>query len=710
MALGAAAATLLWPCPGWAQETVTADVVVIVDTSISMKEEGMDPQWTSLLVTKLLADIVPGDLAVVRSLDIAGDKDVLPGVDTGRFEPCYEDPSRQCGVVEPATDWEADARAKKLGAKVRPARGSPQFKNELEQHLEQRIHNSMFTLGFAATQGIFDDHKARAGGSRPRTVIWLSDGRADAPPSVERRIRELLKDGVAVKAIVFGRGETSLARGAGLDALQVSTPAEMMNAFADAFRQIVQAPYRVDHRLSAAPGFEMKPYVDEAWIVVYGDDTLGEVTLDGPGGEVRADYGADRLEGAGAYKVAYLRRPAAGKWTVRAEAGGIGAAYAVVQRSVLTPVLLEPAEAVSGAEVALVGAVRAGLEGEVITDPEVLAGLALRAELQGQDLILEDSGSGRDVAAGDGRYTSPARFRGSGEVIVTLHLIGDVVDRKVEAVVVVSGEFHYTGPPVEVDLGELGISDESCRELDFTADQRGEVAFELARLRSLPAGHRLEVRMSAGTLQPGGEARSAAPGERFEVCLATSENAPSSTGGGEPWLELRVAGSRLAEHVVPVRLFWRVNGLSFWQRWGWLILSILGILLLLVVGGGYVLPNRFSGTFAVVFVPEREDLDEQSPQPVRQWSGVGIGFYRDARAFLHPDFRLSGKSPGALASLHAEKSGVRVRPGRSQALHRETLDGDWENVAAQGKKTRAGDVYRVGDNGPYFRISTHRGR
>ena len=44
----------------------SADVVVLVDTSTSMVQPGMDPERTSLLVTKLFADIVPGNLAVGR--------------------------------------------------------------------------------------------------------------------------------------------------------------------------------------------------------------------------------------------------------------------------------------------------------------------------------------------------------------------------------------------------------------------------------------------------------------------------------------------------------------------------------------------------------------------------------------------------------------------------------------------------------------------
>ena len=692
-----------------AQEPVTADAVVIVDTSTSMRNPGMDPERTSLLVTKLLADIVPGELAAVRLLDLVADNAVLPSRETGMFEPCQEDPSRQCGIVEPASDWYADARAKRLGSLARPARGDAAFKTELESHLEQRINNSVFGLAFRAAQGVLDQRAPRPG--VPRTVVWLSDGNADDPVPLKQASDELRSAGVAVEAIVFGRGDPRLAREAGLNVRQTSSPAELMKAFAGAFRRIVQAPYEIDNLVSAEPRFEMKPNVEEAWVVVYGDPTLGEVTLETPeGGRQSADYARESWPGAGAYRVAYLRRPKAGGWTVRAQGGGFGVAYAVVQRSALAPDLLEPENAVAGSPTTLVAGVVAGLGGDLVNDPELLRDLTLTAEVEGQVLTFRDDGTDGDAVAGDGRFAASHVFQRSGDATVRLRLAGEVVDRTVEETIRVSGLFRYTGGPVEIDLGTLGAGTEACRPLTFTVEHQGEIPFELDRLRSLPSGHRLEARLPGGTLHPGGETRPLRPGEAVEICLAASPRAPSSTAAGEEWLALRVAGSDSAEHRVPIRLRWTVEGLTFWQRWGWLILSILGVLVLLFIVGGYVLPKRFSGTLAVTFVPERDELDEQTPQPVRQWKGVGIGFYRNARAYLHPDFRLSGRPQGALACLHAERGGPQVLPGRGAALWRETIDGDWDAVPAPGRRARAGDVYRVGEQGPYFRIAVQRGR
>jgi len=693
-----------------AAEKARADVVVVVDTSGSMKETGMDPERTSLLVTQLLADIVPGELAAVRLLDLEDDAALLPRKETGRREPCIENPNAICEVIDEAVDWGAEARNKKLGALVRPRRGDPGFKQSLESHLEQRSDNSIFFLAFQAARGVFDEHAA-AGQSLPRTVIWLSDGRAESPGRLLPVLREIADEGIRVEAIVFGKGETELIENAGLSPRRVSSPAELMKAFAGAFRRIVQAPYELDRQVATDPTFSMKPHVDEAWVVVYGEDSLGEVRLVDPAGAtLNASYAQGRRAGAGAYRVAYLENPAPGTWRVEAAGGGAGTAYAVVQRSSLGPRFLGPATAISGAEVVLMAGISAGDSGEILAEPEVLAEATLTAEVEGQVLTLRDDGAEGDETAGDGRFSARTRLRGPGQVAVTVHLVTSMVDRQAAGVVAVSGRFVYGGGPVAVDLGSLGVAEEVCRPLLFTAEHEGEMPFTLRLERSLPGGHRLLVRSPVSTLSPGGEAVRLAPGTALEVCLLTSPRAFSSTARGEHWLSLLAASGAETSQVVPLELSWQVQGLTFWQRWGWLILTLLGILLLLFVIGGFVLPHRFQPGLALVFVPERGELDEQSPQPLRQWKGTRIGFYRHARAFLHPDYRVSGKPRGQLASLQAVKGGARVAPARGTALFRETLDGEWEPVPPEGRSTRGGDVYRVGERGPFFRITSRRSR
>jgi hypothetical protein len=150
---------------------------------------------------------------------------------------------------------------------------------------------------------------------------------------------------------------------------------------------------------------------------------------------------------------------------------------------------------------------------------------------------------------------------------------------------------------------------------------------------------------------------------------------------------------------------WEVHGLGFWQRWGWLVLLILAVLAAVFAALGYILPKRFQPTLAIGFGPEREDLDEYPPQSIRNWRGIGVGFYRNARAFLHPDFRLTGRAQGSLAGLYAQGTATWVRGQRGLALYREDAAGDWTQVPTQGEQTRPGEVYRIGDTGPFFRLS-----
>src|SRR5262249_17920191 len=105
--------------------------------------------------------------------------------------------------------------------------------------------------------------------------------------------------------------------------------------------------------------------------------------------------------------------------------------------------------------------------------------------------------------------------------------------------------------------------------------------------------------------------------------------------------------------------------------------------------------------------PQYADLDDQIPQPIKQWRDVGIGFYRDAWACLHPDFRISRKTRGALAMLKAAgKRSTVVLPANGHALFRQTTDGDWEQAPPRGRRVQIGDVYRVGEQGPHFRVTS----
>lgn len=682
-----------------------ADVVIIVDTSKSMADPGMDPERSSLLVAWLLADILPGDLAVVRLLDLVRDRADLPRNETGESATCTEGGLSPCERIEPIGDWDALARDKLLGVIQRQRRGDPAFKERLLPHLAQDGNNSYFYLAFRAAEGVFQRN-----GSAPeaRTVVWLSDGRDEAQGRLERVLADLRATGTRIDTIIFGRGDPAIPRELGLSPVQVSSPQELMGAFAQVFRQIMQAPYRIDHRVDEQPRFEVRPNVETLWVVVYGDPSLEQVHLrDADGGTQLADFAADRLASAGAYRVARIHAPVPGTWQVETTGGGPEAAYAVIQRSSLAPALLEPTEAVADTETRLVAGITAGRDANPLADPQALEGARIHALIDDLEVTFNDAGEGADAQAADGRFSAFYRFSSSGRQRFELTLDSPFAQQRSEVSVMVSGLFRWQGPAPSVRFGRLEAPTRTprCEPVPLqagTLEHQGTVPVRLFAEGEIPDGFRLWLRIGGRALRPGGSLEWPA-GEPIEACLGLARSAPTHRADGEPALVLR--GGDDTDQTLSIRLHWQVQGLGFWQRWGWLIGSLLAVLAAIVVTLGFALPKRFQKTLAISFVPERDDVDDSPPQPVRGWSGTGSGFYRNARAFLHRDFRISGRAAGALAGLFALGTINRVRGHSGIRLYREDIGGDWTEIAADGEIARMGEVYRIGDTGPFFRLS-----
>lgn len=355
------------------------------------------------------------------------------------------------------------------------------------------------------------------------------------------------------------------------------------------------------------------------------------------------------------------------------------------------PFLLEPQRAIIGTPAKLVAGLRLP-SGRQASTGELPPGLKMQGDISGNPVEF--------TPEGDGRFTATTTFRSTGDVPVRLRATGDSFDSSGEGIVNVTARFAFTGDPILVDLGHLKAGGASCRQLPFARDQEGQVPLRFRLLQSLPARHTLSVARAGESYHPGATIPLNAA-DQLEICLSSSRWAPSSQASGEPWIALITGGD---SDIAQVRLTWQVEELSFWERWGCLLLALLILALIAFLVYGYIWPQRFPRDLALTFVPEYEDLDA-SPQPLAQWRGVGIGFYRDAKAFLHPDFRVSGKSRGALAMLKASKQGVWVAPVHG-LLYREVDVSDWEELHADGRTARAAIVYRVGEAGPFFRLTS----
>lgn len=678
-----------------AQQSFDADVIVLDDTSGSMRFN--DPQNAIVLVTRLFTDISPGKLAAVRLFDIGRDQGVVHATTTGQSTPCPDDPSRTCQVM----NMDPDARDKVVGRHLlisnRNGRGDAAFKTSLEGLLKPTAMDTQYEFALATIEQQFKENQ-----SPPETqkfVVWLSDGAPDAGDweSDKPYLDRLRSEGVSIRALVFKSGKPERVEAAGIKVNSVDgTPSGMMRAFADVFRQVVGAPYAVDGVAASQPTFKIMPRMEDAWVVFYGDESLSSASVTNGSQSVAADYAADHYNGA-AYRVAYLRDPAAGNWTVHVDGGGAGASYAVIQRSSLTLYLYPVQGQVPGVPFKVVASLRNGKNATDLLPAELPEPVTLEANIDGQTVKLNDDG--------DGKYSGMLTANQTGTLPLTVRAHNSFLDRTATVQVNVIGRFEYGGGPLLVDFGQLKAGETVCRTLSFNADQQGAIPFELRQLAALPKNLTLELRINGKRSQTGGQPIMALPQDQKEVCLVSGKWAEASESRAQSWVNLAVNSRQDAGSVVELRMNWTVRPLSFWERWGWLILIILAVLLTWFVIYGYIKPFRFPVALALCYAPEVDELDDQTPQPIRLWRGVGIGFYRNARACLRDDFRINGQVKGAVAILEAgPRRSVLVKSG-SRALYREMGVGEWEPVSPKGRRAVQGELYRVGESGPYFRIT-----
>jgi hypothetical protein len=687
-----------------AQQGLDADVVVLDDTSGSMRNN--DPQNAVVLVTRLFADIVPGKLAAVRLFDIARDRGSIKVEETGKSEPCPDDPTRQCQIMSVGPDALGKVLSQHLLLTRRNGRGDAGFKGRLPDLLRPSAMDTEYQYSFASIEQLFRENASPP--ETQRLVVWLSDGAPDAGDWDQAKpyLEKLLAQGVAVRALIFKSGKTERVQQAGIRPNLVDgTPSDLMRAFADIFRQIMNAPYGVDGVVASKPDFEIKPRMEDAWVVIYGDETLSSASMTGGGQTVQADYASDHYNGS-AYRVAYMKNPPPGNWTVHVNGGGPGASYAVIQRSTLAPFVFPTADVVPGVPFPLTASVRSGQGGVDLLPSELPEPVILDATYEGQTIHLNDDGSNGDEKKDDGRYTNMLTAQRTGPMVVTVRAHNSFLDRTVKVEINARGFFRYSGGPVTVDFGSLKAGQSVCLNLEVHADQQGMIPFELRPVTSLPASLALELRANGKRSSAGGVAISAMPQDQKQVCLETGRYAADSQSNAQNWVKLAVSGRQDKESTVELRMTWSVRSLTFWEKWGWLILLILAILFVWFIIYGYIKPYRFPNGLALCYAPAIDELDDQTPQPVKLWRGVGIGFYRDARACLRDDFRINDQVKGATAILQAgPRRGVLVKAG-SRALYREVGVDEWESMPPAGRRAGQGEIYRIGESGPYFRIST----
>lgn len=141
-----------------------------------------------------------------------------------------------------------------------------------------------------------------------------------------------------------------------------------------------------------------------------------------------------------------------------------------------------------------------------------------------------------------------------------------------------------------------------------------------------------------------------------------------------------------------------------WLHCWWpLLVGILLILVAAFVVYGFWWPSRFSRNLGVVLSPE-VDMNEGFFHAIRAQSGTRSGFYRHARAYIHPDFRISGRSRGAIARLGARPDRLSIRPESGNTVYRQNLEGEWEALPTDESAAHFGVIYKDSLGALFFEI------
>ena len=127
------------------------------------------------------------------------------------------------------------------------------------------------------------------------------------------------------------------------------------------------------------------------------------------------------------------------------------------------------------------------------------------------------------------------------------------------------------------------------------------------------------------------------------------------------------------------------------------------LLLTAFIAWGFISPARFPRNLGLYLSPA-EDLDEGFLQIICARKGTGSGFYRDARAYIGADFRLSGNRGGALACLIAGRPRPRLKPLPGQPLQRRTPEDDWEPLTETPALIPFGVLHRNEAGSLYFEL------
>lgn len=671
-------------------------VVLGVDTSLTMLT--YDPRFFAVLSAMVFGDLLrPDDRFEVVRFYRATDFETKS---TGKTQPCPDDPTKICALVDIKDDVLKTIAAKRTGilARSRGPEGLKKFKADVPAHLVYDVVDTKYSDVLVVAHLLFEEDEKERIASKPpmeprdRVLVFLSDGKPTEPADYDVIRRALKNLGVKMVAIALGpeaKGAPAL-RAIGVDAYYpLDSGSDLVRTFAEIYNKILGSQSTQSGSLDTSRSVSILNYVEDAFFLFYSETAFDRPEIVRKGG---ATLLGDWLEGSvadkGHYRILHSVLPEAGEYVISPPQVGTNVQFALIQEFSLTARYVGPKEASVNENIELAAEMLAGPEGarKAVTSAEILQNSTMHFLCSGTRTELHDDGLPPDRVAGDGVFAGNHRFSDVPKESCKVWLKNQYVDIEVPAELVVGGTINLDGPG-NIDFGTVKAGQEKCLDIPMSGEVIGRFPVRFEPTNRIDDEIRISVGgQKIGTTNPA------------EVEIATSERTvrfciDASAGAGA--MDRRANPVRLRPYVPGVGAFtlqgvdlqFEVVPLSFWERWGRLILTILGILGIVFIIAGYVYPARFPRNLGIVSSERVEDLGALSPTLLTKVRGGRGGFWRHAKVGVNDDGLLRPAREGSLFLVRAEKPDRIVLECRGGRLIREApaARSGWEYAIKDGE-------------------------
>ncbi|MCB2264243.1 MAG: hypothetical protein LGR52_15085 [Candidatus Thiosymbion ectosymbiont of Robbea hypermnestra] len=525
-------------------------------------------------------------------------------------------------------------------------------------------------------------------------------------PDPEQALKAAQRAGIAQVSIQLGNGASPFQKLDSMDAtLKLGNSAELTAAVATVAKRWLGRDALEHGASDGRIQVRVPRHTGELWLLVSGDGDLSRLRVSdsNPGAaSVELDVAAGKTASTDGrsylyYRLIRVREPTAGTWRFHADGVAVGWLYGL---RVIHPVwdLRHDLPARHRLDIPL--SITATLE-QPGDQTSPVPGLIL-ARAEGIEIGLRDDGEDGDATAGDRIYSGSWTPRKTGRVRFQFSGQDEARVETASAEVEVVGWADLRGP-ARIDFGSLASHEHSDRVLDLSASRIHGMA-ELALSTELAADGLVLELEDNGKFRPLPLDRPLSlvlnqDRRRWPLRLRALRCPPELND--QPIGELRV---RSGDKTLTVTLGATTTEPLAWYICLWpYLLAVALFLLAAFVVWGFVSPARFPRTLGVVLSPE-EDLDEGFFQLVRAAKGTGSGFYRNARAYIGADFRISGRREGAFVCLIADHGRLRIRVMPGQSILRRNPEDKWEPLTETDTLMHFGELYRNETGSLYFEL------